>query len=115
VGSLKLQLVAATLGFLLCQRVFFVDVIDTSSLLVTQWTYLGIAFTIVFLGLFFYYIPLPEPTDSDLQSQAERRGIDSSQKYFGRFPDRYNTRSPAPKHAPHQNTRFTPKHLLLLT
>jgi fucose permease len=87
----SVQGVVATLTFLLCQRVFFVDVIDKSSLLVIQWTYLGIALIVVLLGLFLYYIPLPEATDSDLQSQAERRGIDSSQKYFGRFPVIFTT------------------------
>jgi fucose permease len=78
--------IATLLSNLLSQRVFFVNVLVTGSLIVLQWTYLAIALFTVLLALFFYYMPLPEASDSDLQSQAERLGIDPSQKYFGRLP-----------------------------
>jgi fucose permease len=40
-----------------------------------QWTYLAIALFTVILALFFYYMPLPEATDADLQIQSDDLGI----------------------------------------
>jgi fucose permease len=78
--------VIVTLTRLLSQKVFFVKVVDTQSLIVVQWTYLAIALFTALLALVFYYLPLPEATDSKLQRQAETLGIYPSQKYFGRMP-----------------------------
>ena len=69
---------------LLARKVFFVHVFNARSLIDVQWTYLAVAFFSVFLGLVFYYMPLPEATDSELQSQTER--LYYPQKYFGRLP-----------------------------
>lgn len=80
------SVVANLLSGLLSQKVFFVRELNNPSLIAVQWTCLAIALFSVLLALFFYYMPLPEASDSDLQSQAERLGIQPSQKYFGRFP-----------------------------
>jgi hypothetical protein len=61
-------------------------VASSQSLIIIQLTYLAIALFTVLLGFIFYYMPLPEATDSDLGSRDERLGIDPSQKYFGRLP-----------------------------
>lgn len=76
----------ATLSSLLSQKVFFAHVASSRSFIFIQWTYLAIALFTVLLGFIFYYMPLPEATDSDLRIRDERLGIDPSQKYFGRLP-----------------------------
>ena len=83
--------IASTVGILLAQKVFFVHAINHRTLIDLQWAYLSFAFVTVFLGFVFYYVPLPEATDSEVQSQAERLGIDHSQKYFGTFPVHFTT------------------------
>jgi fucose permease len=75
-----------TLSSLLSQKVIFVNVRTGRSLIALQWAYLAIALFTVFLGLVFYYIPLPEATESDLRSRGDRLWIEPSQKYFGRLP-----------------------------
>jgi hypothetical protein len=67
------------LGDLLSQKILFVNVVNTRSLIAVQWTYLASAFFTVLLALCFYYMPLPEATDSDLQIQAERLTITPSE------------------------------------
>jgi fucose permease len=82
-----IEAVATTLSRLLSQKVFFVNVgSDTRSLVTVQWTYLAISLFTVLIAVFFYYLPLPEATDSELQSQTERLRIYPSQKYFNRIP-----------------------------
>jgi fucose permease len=79
---------ANVLSEVLAQRVLF-SRIDT-KLAAVQWTYLAIALFSVILALFFYYIPLPEATDVDLQSLSERGPI--SQTFFStKVPLQYIT------------------------
>jgi fucose permease len=80
------EAVAAALSVLLSTEVFSVEVISSRSFIIIQWAYLVIAVLTVLLGLFYYYLPLPEATDSDMQDQLHRLGVDPSQKYFDRFP-----------------------------
>jgi fucose permease len=47
-----------------------------------QWAYLAIALFSVVLALFYYYMPLPEATDTELQSLSDRRLISFSQTFF---------------------------------
>ena len=69
------QGVGTILSQLLAQKVLFSSVVDNLSLIDVQWTYLAIALFTVILALFFFYMPLPEATDADLQSQSEHLGI----------------------------------------
>jgi fucose permease len=82
----SVEAVAGALSALLSTEVFSVNVIDTRSFIAIQWAYLAIAVLTVLLGLFYYYIPLPEASDSDMQDQLHKLGIDPSQKYYNRFP-----------------------------
>lgn len=67
-----IQGVGTVVSPLLAQKVLFRDVSNQPSLIDVQWTYLAIAFFDVILALFFYYMPLPEATDEDLQAQTQR-------------------------------------------
>ncbi|KIN03370.1 hypothetical protein OIDMADRAFT_118236 [Oidiodendron maius Zn] len=73
------------LSQLLAQKVLFVNVNDTRSLIDIQWAYLAIAFFTVLLALVFYYMPIPEATESDLRSRSDTLGIDHPQRNFGKF------------------------------
>ncbi|CAL3967733.1 unnamed protein product [Diplocarpon coronariae] len=61
IGSLASQLLA--------QKVLVRDV--AGSLIDVQWTYLAVALLTVALALFFYYVPLPEASDAELEALAE--------------------------------------------
>lgn len=69
------QAVGSILSQLLAQKALFSSVVDNLSLIDVQWTYLAVALFTVILALFFYYMPLPEATDTDLQIQADDLGI----------------------------------------
>src|SRR2546421_1205355 len=71
--SQAFQAVGTVLSPLLAQKVFFKNVRDTSSLVNAQWAYLGIAVFDVLLAVAFYYVPLPEASDDDLEELADRR------------------------------------------
>ncbi|KAJ5041246.1 uncharacterized protein L3040_005794 [Drepanopeziza brunnea f. sp. 'multigermtubi'] len=70
-----IQAIGSILSQLLAQKVLFRYVSSHPSLIDVQWTYLAVALFTVILALFFYYMPLPEATDEDLQAQAESLGI----------------------------------------
>ncbi|KAF7167776.1 hypothetical protein CNMCM6106_003219 [Aspergillus hiratsukae] len=76
----------SVISFLLSQKVFFTDVASDQGVIAIQWTYLAIALSMVLLGLFYYYVPLPEATDMDLQSRDNRLWIDPSRRFFGKLP-----------------------------
>lgn len=73
------QGIGSILSQLLAQRVLFSSIVSNPNLIDVQWTYLAIALFDVILALFFYYMPLPEATDTDLQNQSEQQGIYRSQ------------------------------------
>lgn len=78
------QATASVLSQLLAQKALFKS---NLSLIDVQWTYLSVALFTVILALFFYYMPLPEATDSDLILLAENLEIYpqqtlSSKPYF---------------------------------
>jgi fucose permease len=87
------QAVASLLSQLLAQNVLFKAIgPENVGLIDVQWTYLAIALFSVILALFFYYMPLPEATDSDLQQQSEDLGIYRAQRIFqGKLPLIYTT------------------------
>lgn len=59
----------------LLSKVLFVSIKDHSTLINVQWTYLAISYLAVILGLFFYYMPLPEATDQELQRATRSRSL----------------------------------------
>lgn len=75
------QGVGSVLSGVLAQKVFFTSIdkvgfSNSMTLLNVQWTYLAITLLCVALGLFFFYMPLPEVSDSELQEVAEKLPID---------------------------------------
>ncbi|KAL9621050.1 MAG: hypothetical protein Q9160_004435 [Pyrenula sp. 1 TL-2023] len=66
------QAIGSVVSPLLAKKVLFRSVLDTSSLINVQWTYLGIALFDVLLALVFYYLPIPEASDEDFDELADR-------------------------------------------
>ena len=84
------QGVGSVVSGLLAQKVFFtsigVDDKNTSNsmtLINVQWTYLGITLFCVILALFFYYMPLPEVSDSELELSTNRLPINPQKRCIG--------------------------------
>ncbi|KAJ5787286.1 Major facilitator superfamily domain general substrate transporter [Penicillium paradoxum] len=81
--SQGVQAVGSVLSPLLAKRVLFKDVHDVASLVDVQWAYLGIALFDVLLAVAFYYLPVPEASDEDLEELANRRREDNMTKVIG--------------------------------
>ncbi|KAL4763216.1 putative MFS monosaccharide transporter [Aspergillus foveolatus] len=81
--SQGVQAVGSVLSPLLAKKVLFRSVTDVSSLVDVQWTYLAIALFDVLLALAFYYLPIPEASDEDLEELANRRRDDNRTAPFG--------------------------------
>ncbi|KAK8014640.1 hypothetical protein PG990_007936 [Apiospora arundinis] len=82
------QAVATVLAQLLAQKVFFTSVesADPNSsvnLLDVQWTYLAITLFCVALALFFYYMPLPEVNDAELENSTLYLPVDPTKRSIG--------------------------------
>ncbi|KAM3549332.1 hypothetical protein MY1884_008784 [Beauveria asiatica] len=82
------QAIGSVLSALLAQRVFFAGLQKADhehvSLINVQWTYLGITLLCAALGLFFFYMPLPEVSDQELEESTRRIPIDPKKKsWFG--------------------------------
>ncbi|KAH6604815.1 mfs transporter [Trichoderma cornu-damae] len=86
------QGVGSVLSGLLAQKVFFKSLSSAKSsgirsgsmaLINVQWTYLGITLLCVVLALFFYYMPLPEVSDSELEESAKLLPVDPCKKSIG--------------------------------
>ncbi|KAL8829006.1 MAG: hypothetical protein Q9170_006355 [Blastenia crenularia] len=71
--SQAVQAIGSVLSPILAQKVLFKGVTDAPSLIDIQWTYLGIALFDVILALAFFYLPIPEASDEDLQQLADER------------------------------------------
>ncbi|KAI9801270.1 MAG: hypothetical protein M1833_002840 [Piccolia ochrophora] len=78
-----IQAVGSVVSPLLAQRVLFREFQDAPSLIDVQWTYLAIALFDVALALVFFYLPLPEASDDDLEDIADRRRGAYSSKFGG--------------------------------
>ncbi|KAM0333208.1 hypothetical protein ACHAQA_001868 [Verticillium albo-atrum] len=85
-----IQGVGSVLSGLLAQKVFFTDIdrdgyTSSLTLLNVQWTYLAITLLCVALALFFYYMPLPEVGDAELQEAADRLPVNVQRRtgFFG--------------------------------
>ncbi|OBT67225.1 hypothetical protein VE03_02621 [Pseudogymnoascus sp. 23342-1-I1] len=59
----------------LLSKVLFVSIKEHSTLIGVEWTYLAISYLGVILGLFFYYMPLPEATDEEFQRATRSRSL----------------------------------------
>lgn len=68
--SQGIQAIGTVASPLLAQKVLFE--VDADSLIDVQWTYLGIALFTILLAVAYYYVPLPEASDSELEDAAER-------------------------------------------
>lgn len=71
------QAIGSVVSGLLAQKVFFTGISresmsksSTMTLINVQWTYLAITLLCVALGLFFFYMPLPEVSDGELEVAA---------------------------------------------
>lgn len=71
--SQAIQAIGSVVSPILAQKVLFKNILDAPSLIDIQWTYLGIALFVVILALIFYYLPIPEASDEDLQRLADGR------------------------------------------
>lgn len=71
--SQAFQAIGTVLSPLLATKVLFKNVLNAPSLVDVQWTYLGIALFVFALAVVFYYIPLPEASDEQLEELADRR------------------------------------------
>ncbi len=81
--SQGVQAIGSVVSPILARRALFRQVLDAPSLIDVQWTYLGITFFVVLLALAFYYLPLPEASDNDLQDMADGRYTINSTKLAG--------------------------------
>ena len=71
--SQAFQAVGSVVSPLLATKVLFGKITAPSSLVDVQWTYLGISIFVFSLAVVFYYLPLPEATDDELEELADRR------------------------------------------
>ncbi|KAK0651578.1 major facilitator superfamily domain-containing protein [Cercophora newfieldiana] len=80
------QGVGSVLSGLLANNVFFTKidtrVVDSTTLLDVQWTYLAVTLLCVMLAFYFYYMPLPEVTDRELDRLAGRLPVDPTKPLF---------------------------------
>ena len=70
--SQAVQAIGTVASPLLAKKVLFKSTLDAPSLIDVQWTYLGIALFDVILAVIFFYAPLPEASDKDLDISAEK-------------------------------------------
>ncbi|KAK2609377.1 hypothetical protein QQS21_002158 [Conoideocrella luteorostrata] len=87
-----IQAAGSVVSGLLAQKVFFTGINQESmaksssmALINVQWTYLGITLLTVALGLFFFYMPLPEVSDSELELAANKLPLNPQQRSIGGF------------------------------
>ncbi|KAL8733312.1 MAG: hypothetical protein Q9166_002136 [cf. Caloplaca sp. 2 TL-2023] len=71
--SQAVQAIGSVVSPILAQKVLFKGIVNAPSLIDIQWTYLGIALFDVVLALIFFYLPIPEASDGDLQRLADER------------------------------------------
>lgn len=82
-----IQAVATVISQLLAQKVFFTGLegseTDSTLLLDVQWTYLAITLLCAALALMFYFMPLPEVTDIELERSTKYLPIDPKKRSIG--------------------------------
>jgi fucose permease len=68
--SQAVQAIGTIVSPLLAKKVLFPA--NAASLIDVQWTYLGISFFNIILAIIYYYVPLPEATDEELEVASQR-------------------------------------------
>lgn len=81
--SQAVQAIGTVVSPVLAKKVMFRNVLDAPSLIDVQWAYLGIALFVVILALVFYYVPLPEASDDDLENLALKKAQANAQRVGG--------------------------------
>ncbi|PVI07988.1 MFS general substrate transporter, partial [Periconia macrospinosa] len=71
--SQGIQAIGTVVSPLLAKKVLFKA--SPNNLIDVQWTYLGIAFFTILLAVVYYYVPLPEATDDELEAASARMPI----------------------------------------
>ncbi len=71
--SQAVQAIGTILSPILAQKVLFKA--NAQSLIDVQWTYLGISFFNIILAVIYFYVPLPEATDGELENASRRMPI----------------------------------------
>lgn len=81
-----IQGVGSIFSPILAQKALFENV-NSMSLFRVQWCYLAVALFVVFLAVFFLYVPLSEADDDDLEAMAVQRlfnaDLDRGVTWFG--------------------------------
>ena len=88
--SQAVQAIGSVVSPILAQKALFKNINDAPSLINIQWTYLGIALFVVILALIYYYLPIPEASDEDLEEVAQQR-VNASHRKLGGLPIVYIT------------------------
>lgn len=74
--SQAFQAIGSVVAPLLAARVFFSHT-DPTDISKVQWVYLGIAAFVFLLAVVFFFSPIPEVTDADMELQAEHSANDT--------------------------------------
>ena len=70
--SQGVQAIGSIVAPLIADKAFLSTKLHAPSLVDTQWAYLGISLFTILLAVGYYYAPLPEATDDELEDAAER-------------------------------------------
>lgn len=81
--SQGVQAIGSVVAPLIANRAFFHKADNAPSLVDTQWAYLGISLATILLAVAYYYIPLPEVTNTELEDAAERLDGANKAKWHG--------------------------------
>lgn len=81
--SQAIQAIGTVASPILAKKVLFKNTVNEASLIDIQWTYLGIAFFDVILAVIFFYVPLPEASDADLEKLAQKRSSVNEKRLGG--------------------------------
>ncbi|PHH85107.1 hypothetical protein CDD83_883 [Cordyceps sp. RAO-2017] len=80
-----IQGLGSVVSSLLGQKVLLTGIVagDSKALINIQWVYLGATLMCALIGLLFYYAPLPEATDDELDQLAGRLQVDPCKHVIG--------------------------------
>ncbi|KAH7113014.1 hypothetical protein EDB81DRAFT_659803 [Dactylonectria macrodidyma] len=81
-----LEALGGTLSSVLASKILDINVEDTHNLVALQWAYLVIALFTVLLGLFYWYVPLPQVMETELRTRPGILAVDPSEKHLGVVP-----------------------------
>lgn len=84
--SQGIQAIGGLFSPILAQKGLFRDKLGRTSLFDVQWCYLAVALFVLTLTLVFFYVPLSEATDSDLENETNHRlaaaGIEADSRAY---------------------------------